>query len=72
MIFTRLSEEKKMTQTSGSSGKRNEFFEWELHYNRGFKDHHVGAVLKYTQSAKVATQGIGSDLKMVFLGVIKD
>ena len=63
LIFTRLSEEKKMTQTSGSNGKRNEFFEWELHYNRGFKDHHVGAVLKYTQSAKVATQGIGSDLK---------
>ena len=48
LIFTRLSEEKKMTQTSGSNGKRNEFFEWELHYNRGFKDHHVGAVLKYS------------------------
>ena len=46
LIFTRLSEEKKMTQTSGSSGKRNEFFEWELHYDRGFKDHHVGAVLR--------------------------
>lgn len=52
-----------MTQTSGSSGKRNEFLEWELHYNRGFKDHHVGAVVKYSQSAKTATQGIGTDLK---------
>lgn len=63
LIFTRVSEEKKMTQTSGSSGKRNEFLEWELHYNRGFKDHHVGAVVKYSQSAKTATQGIGTDLK---------
>lgn len=63
LIFTRVSEEKKMTQSSGSNGNRKEFFEWELHYNRGFNDHHTGAVLKYTQSSKVFTQGIGSDLK---------
>lgn len=63
LIFTRLSEKKPMEQTSGSSGKRNEFLEWELHYNRGFKDHHAGGVLKYSQSSKVSTQGIGSDLK---------
>ena len=63
LIFTRVSEEKKMTQSSGSNGNRKEFFEWELHYNRGFNDHHTGAVIKYTQSSKVFTQGIGSDLK---------
>ena len=61
--FTEMAKEQKMKQSSGSSGERKEFFEWELHYNRGFKDHHVGGVLKYTQSAKVQTQGIGSTLE---------
>ena len=63
LIYTRVSEEKKMTQSSSSKGDRKEFFEWELHYNRGFKEHHTGAVLKYTQSSKVFTQGLGTDLK---------
>lgn len=61
--FDRVKEEQKMTQSSGSNGLRNEFFEWEMHYNRGFKDHHTGAVIKYTQSSKVFNQGIGTDLK---------
>ncbi|MBB4045162.1 SusC/RagA family TonB-linked outer membrane protein [Bacteroides reticulotermitis] len=61
--FDRAKEEQKMTQSSGSNGLRNEFFEWEMHYNRGFKDHHTGAVIKYTQSSKVFNQGIGTDLK---------
>ena len=61
--FTRLAEEQKMSQTSGSDGDRKEFFEWELHYDRGFKEHHVGGTLKYTQNSKVFTQGIGTDLK---------
>ena len=52
-----------MTQSSGSKGDRREFFEWELHYDRGFGNHHVGGTLKYTQSSKVFTQGMGSDLK---------
>ncbi len=63
LVFSRTVAEKKMEQTSGSSGDRREFFEWELHYDRGFKLHHVGGVLKYTQSSKVSTQGIGSDIK---------
>lgn len=70
--FDRVSEEKKMTQTSGSDGVRNEFFEWELHYERGFNKHHTGAVLKYTQSSKVSNQNIGTDLKMRLPVVIKD
>ena len=52
-----------MSQESGSDGDRREFFEWELHYDRGFKAHHVGGTLKYTQNSKVFTQGIGTDLK---------
>ena len=61
--FTRVREAVPMTQTSNSEGDRREFFEWELHYNRGFKEHHVGGVLKYTQSSKVFTQNLGTDLK---------
>ncbi|MFV0586997.1 SusC/RagA family TonB-linked outer membrane protein, partial [Bacteroides reticulotermitis] len=61
--FDRISQEQIMKQSSGSNGLRNEFFEWEMHYNRGFKDHHAGAVIKYTQSSKVFNQGIGTDLK---------
>ena len=63
LILTRLKEQTPMSQTSGSSGNRKEFFEWELHYNRGFHGHNVGAVVKYNQSSKVQTQGLGTDLK---------
>lgn len=63
LVPERLAKEKQMEQTSGSSGEKREFFEWELHYGRGFKNHHVGGVLKYTQGSKVFTQGIGGDLK---------
>ena len=63
LLFTRIKEEQKMKQNSGSEGDRREFFEWELHYDRGFKEHHVGGTLKYTQNSKVFTQGIGEDLK---------
>lgn len=63
LIFRRVKEEQKMTQASGADGRRNEFLECELHYNRGFHQHHVGGVLKYTQSSKVQTVNIGTDLK---------
>ncbi|MDD3036260.1 TonB-dependent receptor [Bacteroides sp.] len=63
LVFERIVNEKKLSQSSGSDGDKREFLEWEFHYNRGFKEHHVGGVLKYTQSSKVFTQGIGSDIK---------
>ena len=40
--YDRVAEERKMFQESGSDGLRNEFFEAELHYSRGFKHHHLG------------------------------
>ena len=62
--FTRIVEEQLMTQSSGSKGSRNEFLEWQLNYDRTFlKAHHVGFVLKYSQSAKIQTQNLGTDLK---------
>ena len=63
LIFNRIMEPITMTQSSGGSGTRNEFFEWELHYDRGFHDHHVGGTLKYTQNSKLTTVNIGTDLK---------
>ena len=61
--YDRVAEERKMFQESGSDGLRNEFFEAELHYSRGFKHHHLGGTLKYNQSSKIKTVGLGDYLK---------
>ena len=50
--YDRVAEERKMFQESGSDGLRNEFFEAELHYSRGFKHHHLGGTLKYNRLQK--------------------
>ncbi|MFF5380985.1 SusC/RagA family TonB-linked outer membrane protein [Pedobacter suwonensis] len=63
LVFKRIKEEQKMTQTAGSDGNKNEFFEWETHYNRSIASHNFGAVIKYTQASRVFTQNIGTDLK---------
>ncbi|TCC93131.1 SusC/RagA family TonB-linked outer membrane protein [Pedobacter hiemivivus] len=63
LVYTRVAEEQKMTQTSGSDGDRRDFFEWDLLYNKDLGNHHFGAITKYTQSSKVFTQNIGTDLK---------
>ena len=63
IVYTRQREEQKMTQSSSSSGDRREFFEAILHYNRGFKAHHVGGTLKYSQDTYRTTVNIGEDIK---------
>lgn len=63
IVFKRLCEESKMVQGSESEGDRVEFFEAELHYDRGFKAHRLGGTLKYNQDAKVMTVRIGDDIK---------
>lgn len=45
----RVTTEQTMKSLSGSNGERKEYLEAELHYDRTFGDHQVGAVLKYTQ-----------------------
>lgn len=42
-----------MLSTTGASGTRYENLEAELHYNRTFGNHQVGAVMKYSQDKKV-------------------
>lgn len=51
--FTRIETEQLMLSTTGASGTRYENLEAELHYNRTFGDHQVGAVMKYSQDKKV-------------------
>ena len=63
IVFHRMNEEQKLSQSSGGSGDRSEYFEVVLNYSRGFKNHHVGATLKYNQESKLQTYNIGSDLK---------
>ena len=62
LVFNRIAAEQKMSQESGSSGSRYEYLEAELHYNRGFKGHNIGATLKYNQNSSISTVGIGGDI----------
>ena len=61
--FKRIINEQKMFQSSSSGSSRNEFLDAELNYNRDIDVHSIGGTLKYTQSSKVRTQGVGGDLK---------
>jgi len=63
LVFSRVSEEGKLYQESGSEGKRNEFFEAEFHYDRGIGRHHFGGTVKYNQASKIKTVDIGTDIK---------
>ncbi|MDL2322679.1 TonB-dependent receptor [Bacteroidales bacterium OttesenSCG-928-A17] len=63
IIYTRVSQAEEMHQSSSSSGRRNEFLEANLYYDRGFGDHHVGATARYSQSSKIQTVNIGDDIK---------
>ena len=62
LVFNRVAAEEKMSQESGSSGSRYEYLEAELHYNHSFKDHNIGATLKYNQNSSISTVGIGGDI----------
>ena len=62
VVFNRIAEEHLMSQESSASGSRREALEAELHYDRTFGDHIVGAVLKYTQDKNINTSNIGSDI----------
>lgn len=63
LVFNRLNEEKKMTQSSYGTGDRRDFLEAELHYNRSFDEHYLSGTLKYNQDSKVQTYDLTSDIK---------
>jgi len=63
LVFHRITEEQKMKQSSSAEGNRKEIFEAELHYDRGFKEHHVGGIIKFNQDSQVFTVDTGDDIK---------
>ena len=52
-----------MTQSSGSSGKRREFLDLLLSWERAFGNHHGGVTFRYTQDSEKRTVDIGTDIK---------
>ena len=63
LVFDRISPESPMFQKSSAEGNRKEVFEAELHYERTFKGHHVGGIVKLNQDSRVFTVNVGDDLK---------
>ncbi|GCB36477.1 SusC/RagA family TonB-linked outer membrane protein [Bacteroides faecalis] len=63
IIFDKMFSAYDMQQYSGSSGKRREFVDLLLSWERGFKEHHTGVTLRYTQDAEKKTVDIGTDIK---------
>lgn len=61
-----------MTQESSSNGNRKEYLEAELHYDRTFGDHIVGAVFKYSQDKTIDTSRMEMILCKVLINAIKD
>lgn len=62
LIMKKIVGESIMTPNSESNGERREYLEAELHYDRTFGDHIVGAVMKYTQDKKINTSSRGEEL----------
>lgn len=49
----KVRDEQLMSQEANSTGERKEYLEAELHYDRTFGNHMVGAVMKYTQDKTI-------------------
>lgn len=49
LVFTKKVDEQLMIAVPYSNGQKKEYFEAELHYDRNFGLHQVGAILKYSQ-----------------------
>src|SRR5574344_12065 len=63
IVWDHISTARDMYQESGSSGDRREFVDLLLSWERGFKDHHLGLTMRYTQDSQKQTTDIGTDIK---------
>ncbi len=63
IIFDKMMDAQDMYVESGANGTRTESLELLLFWNRSFKNHHLGATLRYTQDQKRETVAVGTDLK---------
>lgn len=53
LVMRKVRDEQLMSQEANSTGERKEYLEAELHYDRTFGNHMVGAVMKYTQDKTI-------------------
>lgn len=63
IIYEKMFSAYDMTQSSGSSGKRREFLDLLLSWERAFGNHHGGVTFRYTQDSEKRTVDIGTDIK---------
>lgn len=63
IIYEKMFSAYDMQQSSGSSGKRREFLDLLLSWERAFGNHHGGVTFRYTQDSEKKTVDIGSDIK---------
>lgn len=62
LVMRKIRNETPMAQESSASGNRKEYLEAEIHYNRTFRDHMAGAVLKYSQDKTVNSSNNTNDI----------
>lgn len=62
-IYEKMFSAYDMQQSSGSSGKRREFLDLLLSWDRAFGGHHGGVTFRYTQDSEKRTVDIGGDIK---------
>lgn len=73
LVMRKVRDEQLMSQEANSTGERKEYLEAELHYDRTFGNHMVGAVMKYTQDKTInASVKRKMTLCKVLTDVIKD
>lgn len=63
LVFTHIANPSEMTQSSGASGERREFYDMMFNYDRSVGNHNFGAVARFTRDALIKTVDVGGDLK---------
>lgn len=63
IIFYKVSDPREMYQESFAYGNRREFLDFMFNYDRGFGDHYIGAVARFTRDALVQTVNLGTEIK---------
>src|SRR5699024_4251052 len=63
LVFRHISDPSEMHQSSSSGGDRREFLDMMFNYDRGFGNHNIGGVLRFTRDAFVQTVNVGDDIK---------
>jgi len=64
LVFTHISDPRELFQNSSANGRRREFYDAMVNYDRHIAaGHNVGAVARFTRDALVRTANLGDDIK---------